>query len=126
MPIEYKNIRAFVQKGIDLYIQPIHRFFMVEINRENTNISITDERIDNEISTLTEDVETIQLELDGDITTLNTTLSTQAAIPESQINQHLLASNPHNTKLKDLLSISTSDPTSGQGVNGNVWLTYIN
>ena len=126
MPIEFKKARTFVQKGIDPYIQPIRKFFTVEINRENINAIETEQRIDDEIVPLSGDVENTRIELDEDITTLNTNLTTQANVVETTFDQHLAAPNPHSVRLKDLLSISATDPTSGQGVNGNVWLTYLN
>lgn len=126
MPIEFKKARTFVQKGIDPYIQPIRRFFTVELNRENINATATNQRIDNEIIPLAGDVEDARIELDGDITSLNTTLTNQANTFETSLNSHLTATNPHSVRLKDLLSISSADPTSGAGSNGNVWLSYLN
>lgn len=126
MPIDYKKTREFVEKGIDPYIQPIKKFFRFEFDKTHASALAADERITNEIIPMEQDVEVARIELDQDLTALEQTLETNTNQLESQITSHLVATNPHQLRLVDLLTVSANDPTNAQGNNDQFWMSYLN
>lgn len=126
MPIDYKKTREFVEKGIDPYIQPIKKFFRFEFDKTHASALAADERITNEIIPMEQDIETARIELDQDLTALEQTLETNTNQLESQITSHLVAINPHQLRLVDLLTVSANDPTNAQGNNDQFWMSYLN
>ncbi len=126
MSIEYKKIRTFVQKGIDAYVKPIKTYFLEEAVKENDRAQDAENRIENEIEPLMSNIDNTQQILNTNIDTLESDATAQTNQMESTINAHLVAVNPHEDKLRQMLTISSTDPTAANGVNDSFWLTYLN
>lgn len=124
---KYPNMFQFIKNILSSYILSIKNIFNFGSTKLRNSIQITDTKIDTEFQQLDTYITQSESTIRNDLTNLETTVTNARIVENTKLQNHQNnTNNPHQVKFVQMSVISQYQPTSGQGVNGDVWVEYLN